>query len=241
MEKEKDLKLLWPYIVLINLIGVASFFIYYMLLMYIIFIYTPTLFHYFYQYELTYLILTVMTVMTLHEVFHTIPYRLFGAEIKFSMTLLYAYVMDASGKVYSTGQMVFILLFPLFILSMLLVLLIVLFPSLVFYLCAGILLNIAGAASDILAYRAKGGSSDYDPAGTLKNPSILYSAFFTFDIERDVNGEIASVTFFGGGNGHGAGMSQYGASSLGMNGWTYDQILYSYYSGMQIIDVYNMQ
>lgn len=98
-----------------------------------------------------------------------------------------------------------------------------------------------GAASDILAYRAKGGSPDYDPAGTLKNPSILYSAFFTFDIERDVNGEITSVTFFGGGNGHGAGMSQYGASSLGLSGWTYDQILYSYYSGMQIVDVYNGQ
>lgn len=97
------------------------------------------------------------------------------------------------------------------------------------------------AASDILLYRAKGGSTNYDLGYTMKNPSILNSAFFTFDIERDPNGEITSVTFFGGGNGHGVGMSQYGASTLGLSGWTYDQILYSYYSGMQIVDVYRGQ
>lgn len=95
-----------------------------------------------------------------------------------------------------------------------------------------------GSGSNIIAYRAKGGSSDY--TSTLTNPSILYSAFFTFDITRDANGEITNVTFFGGGNGHGVGMSQYGASMLGLNyGWTYNQILYSYYAGMQIVDVYN--
>jgi hypothetical protein len=149
MEKIKDLKLTRLYIILINLAGLVLFFICYVLLMLMIVLNSPSILHYFYEYHVAYLILTVASVMVMHEVFHTIPYRLFGAEIKFSMTLLYAYVMDASGKVYSTGQMVFILLFPLFALSMLLVLLIVLFPSLVFYLCAGILLNIAGAASDI--------------------------------------------------------------------------------------------
>jgi SpoIID/LytB domain protein len=88
--------------------------------------------------------------------------------------------------------------------------------------------------SDILAYRAKGGSTVYDPAGTLKNPSILYSAFFTFDLSKDANGEVNGVTFYGGGNGHGVGMSQFGASLLGSKGWSYDRILETYYGGMQL-------
>lgn len=87
--------------------------------------------------------------------------------------------------------------------------------------------------ADILAYRAKGGATDYDPAGTLKNPSILYSAFFTFDLSQDANGEVTGVTFFGGGNGHGVGMSQFGASALGAQGWTYDRILNAFYPNMQ--------
>ncbi|WP_409342985.1 SpoIID/LytB domain-containing protein [Paenibacillus sp. MBLB4367] len=91
--------------------------------------------------------------------------------------------------------------------------------------------------NDVLAYRAKGGSSDYDPAGNLKNPSILYSAFFTFDIAKDGAGVPTGVTFYGGGNGHGVGMSQYGASMLGGKGWTYSQILNSYYANMRIVDM----
>lgn len=101
-----------------------------------------------------------------------------------------------------------------------------------------------GSATDILAYRAKGGSSDYDAASTLKNPSILYSAFFTFDIATTENGNkgrkksnIESVTFYGGGNGHGVGMSQYGAQMLGKSGWAYADILNAYYSNMNIVSL----
>jgi stage II sporulation protein D len=92
--------------------------------------------------------------------------------------------------------------------------------------------------SDMLLYRAKGGSTTYDLGYTLKNYSILPSAFATFDIVRDANGAISSVTFYGGGNGHGVGMSQYGASDLGAKGWTFDQILDCYYNGMELKNVY---
>ncbi|RJE89717.1 SpoIID/LytB domain-containing protein [Paenibacillus sp. 1011MAR3C5] len=94
-----------------------------------------------------------------------------------------------------------------------------------------------GSMEDILAYRAKGGSTDYDGAGTVKNPSILYSAFFTFDIKAAENGAIESVTFYGGGNGHGVGMSQYGAQMLGKEDWTYSQILNAYYANMNIVSL----
>ncbi|RIX53971.1 SpoIID/LytB domain-containing protein [Paenibacillus nanensis] len=94
-----------------------------------------------------------------------------------------------------------------------------------------------GSGTDILAYRAKGGSSEYDPAATLKNPSILYSAFFTFDLAKNGEGDIESVTFYGGGNGHGVGMSQYGAQMLGKSGKTFADILNAYYTGMNIVSL----
>ncbi|MDD9268119.1 family 10 glycosylhydrolase [Paenibacillus sp. GCM10023248] len=89
---------------------------------------------------------------------------------------------------------------------------------------------------DVLAYRAKGGAGTYDNS-PLKNPSILYSAFLTFDLARDTGGELTGVTFYGGGNGHGVGMSQFGAQMLGQQGWSYDKILDAYYKGMQISDL----
>ncbi|ARU62876.1 hypothetical protein CBW65_19255 [Tumebacillus avium] len=91
---------------------------------------------------------------------------------------------------------------------------------------------------DVSLYRAKGGSTAYDLGYTLKNYTILPSAFATFDIARDANGTVSSVTFFGGGNGHGVGMSQYGASMLGLSGWSYDQILNAYYNGMELVQAY---
>ena len=95
-----------------------------------------------------------------------------------------------------------------------------------------------GSTSSVLLYRAKGGSTNYDSAYTLKDYTILPSAFATFDIERAADNSISNVTFYGGGNGHGVGMSQYGASSLGALGWNYQQILNAYYAGMTITSLY---
>lgn len=94
------------------------------------------------------------------------------------------------------------------------------------------------SAGDMLLYRAKGGSTEYALGYTLKNYTILPSAFATFDIARDANGGLSAVTFYGGGNGHGVGMSQYGASDLGAKGWKFDQILDAYYKGMDLTNVY---
>ncbi|MDT9027476.1 SpoIID/LytB domain-containing protein [Rossellomorea yichunensis] len=83
----------------------------------------------------------------------------------------------------------------------------------------------------VTLHRATGGSSGYS-ATPLTNYTILPSAFFSFEIDEE-----SGVTFFGGGNGHGVGMSQYGASQLGLEGWTFDQILTAYYSNMTLTDV----
>ncbi len=70
------------------------------------------------------------------------------------------------------------------------------------------------------------------------NYSILPSAFFTMEIKRDENGDIETVTFWGGGNGHGVGMSQYGAKFMGENGYSYEEILKKYYFGVSLKKVY---
>ncbi|NCG39298.1 MAG: hypothetical protein GWP48_17520, partial [Actinobacteria bacterium] len=46
-----------------------------------------------------------------------------------------------------------------------------------------------------------------------------------------------SITFVGGGYGHGIGMSQYGALGRAEAGHTYDQILGFYYDGTVLTDV----
>lgn len=52
--------------------------------------------------------------------------------------------------------------------------------------------------------------------------------------EVKVSGE--KITFYVTGNGHGVGMSQYGANYLASNGYDYKEILKKYYSGVEIIN-----
>ena len=63
---------------------------------------------------------------------------------------------------------------------------------------------------------------------------LLPSAFFTMEQELSANGNISSVTFFGGGNGHGVGMSQNGVRTLVERGMCFRGILSHYYPGSDI-------
>lgn len=88
--------------------------------------------------------------------------------------------------------------------------------------------NAFTKGENVVLHRATAGSSDY--TGTLNNYTILPSAFFGFELDEE-NG----VTFYGGGNGHGVGMSQYGAYYLGTTlGYEFDNILTSYYPNMSL-------
>jgi SpoIID/LytB domain protein len=61
--------------------------------------------------------------------------------------------------------------------------------------------------------------------------SILLSGFFAIEHDGD------TYTFYGGGNGHGVGMSQYGADRLGDSGYQYQEILSTYYSDVSYVNV----
>ena len=46
--------------------------------------------------------------------------------------------------------------------------------------------------------------------------------------------DIKSVTLKGTGYGHGLGMSQYGAYGMAKSGFTYDEIIKHYYTGVEL-------
>lgn len=66
------------------------------------------------------------------------------------------------------------------------------------------------------------------------NFSSLPSAAFSWEEERDTAGNILRLTIWGGGFGHGVGMSQFGADGLGKLGRSFEQILAHFYPGTEL-------
>lgn len=68
----------------------------------------------------------------------------------------------------------------------------------------------------------------------MSNYAIMPSAFFTMEVTNDANGFISGITFIGGGNGHGVGMSQNGVKGMADSGLSYVKILQYYYKGTEL-------
>lgn len=67
------------------------------------------------------------------------------------------------------------------------------------------------------------------------NGKALPSANVVFENEQDENGNLLSVKAYGGGFGHGVGLSQYGAGFMGSElHKSYDKILQHYYTGITL-------
>ena len=62
----------------------------------------------------------------------------------------------------------------------------------------------------------------------------LRDSLFSFDIERNAQGEVLGIMFYGRGWGHGVGMCQVGAYGMALEGATYEQILTKYYKGIDL-------
>lgn len=92
------------------------------------------------------------------------------------------------------------------------------------------------------------GNISYNESGSVKNIKIGNKEFKGTDIRsvfslRSSNFKIEvsdNITFYVTGNGHGVGMSQYGANHAAENGYSYDKILKKYYSGVEIEDMYKI-
>lgn len=70
------------------------------------------------------------------------------------------------------------------------------------------------------------------------NFSSLPSAAFSWEEERDASGNLLRLTIWGGGFGHGVGMSQFGADGLGKLGRSFEQILAHFYPGTELKKLY---
>ena len=71
-----------------------------------------------------------------------------------------------------------------------------------------------------------------------KNNISLPSANVVFEIIKDEDGKITGVTAYGGGFGHGVGMSQYGAGFMAKElHMPYDKILKHYYTGVSLTSI----
>lgn len=66
----------------------------------------------------------------------------------------------------------------------------------------------------------------------------LRSALFQLDKHMDAEGRLQSVTITGSGNGHGLGMSQWGAYGMAGQGYNYQDILKYYYTGVELSQNY---
>jgi peptidoglycan hydrolase-like amidase len=66
----------------------------------------------------------------------------------------------------------------------------------------------------------------------------LRDSLFYFDEERNANGDLLGITFYGSGWGHGVGMCQVGAYGMAMDGAGYQEILKKYYTGIDVESMY---
>lgn len=74
--------------------------------------------------------------------------------------------------------------------------------------------------------------------GRIRSALGLREQLFVIDREYDDTGRVTEFVFIGRGWGHGVGMCQVGAYGLAKQGWTSEQILKAYYSGIEITRMY---
>ena len=74
--------------------------------------------------------------------------------------------------------------------------------------------------------------------GRIRSALGLREQLFVIEHKYDDSGHITGFTFLGRGWGHGVGMCQVGAYGLAKQGFTYEQILKAYYTGIELTRIY---
>jgi stage II sporulation protein D len=74
--------------------------------------------------------------------------------------------------------------------------------------------------------------------GRIRSALGLREQLFVIDKRYDDDGRVTAFVFVGRGWGHGVGMCQVGAYGLARQGFSYEQILKAYYSGIELTKIY---
>ena len=82
------------------------------------------------------------------------------------------------------------------------------------------------------------GGTAHVRGGRIRSALGLREQLFVIDREYDDIGRVTSFLFSGRGWGHGVGMCQVGAYGLAKQGWSYEQILKAYYTGIELTRMY---
>ena len=69
---------------------------------------------------------------------------------------------------------------------------------------------------------------------SLTGQTMLPSGFFAVKEMKNEKGELTGIALYGGGNGHGVGMSQYGAKGLAEEGKSAEEIIKYYFPGTMV-------
>lgn len=96
--------------------------------------------------------------------------------------------------------------------------------------------GISGRARTLVLKGAKGEARVYSELSIRRLFKMLESGMFVIDVEG--TGAARRFVFNGGGWGHGAGMCQAGAIGRAEQGATYREILRHYYSGADVVRMY---
>jgi stage II sporulation protein D len=74
--------------------------------------------------------------------------------------------------------------------------------------------------------------------GRIRSVLGLREQLFVIDRGYNESGRLIHFNFLGRGWGHGVGMCQVGAYGLAKQGWTSEQILKAYYTGIELSRMY---
>jgi stage II sporulation protein D len=74
--------------------------------------------------------------------------------------------------------------------------------------------------------------------GRIRSALGLREQLFVIERKYDETGRVTGFAFLGRGWGHGVGMCQVGAYGLARQGFTYEQILKAYYTGIELTRMY---
>lgn len=80
--------------------------------------------------------------------------------------------------------------------------------------------------------------SNHVRGGRIRSALGLREQLFVIDRDYDETGRVLAFVFSGRGWGHGVGMCQVGAYGLAKQGWTFEQILKAYYTGIEVTKMY---
>jgi stage II sporulation protein D len=74
--------------------------------------------------------------------------------------------------------------------------------------------------------------------GRIRSALGLREQLFVIERKTDESGRVTGFAFLGRGWGHGVGMCQVGAYGLARQGFTHEQILKAYYTGIDLTKMY---